>query len=54
MIVTVYEPAIPEHDSVEVPLEAVLVRGIPVGEVLHARPADGEIVVESETVPARP
>jgi hypothetical protein len=54
VIVTVYEPEAPEHDSVEVPLEAVLVRGILVGEVLHARPVDGEIVVESETVPARP
>jgi hypothetical protein len=54
VIVTVYEPAVPEHDSVEVPLEPVLVRGILVGEALHARPVDGEIVVDSGTVPARP
>jgi hypothetical protein len=50
----VYEPAVPEHDSVEVPLEPVLVREILVGEALHARPVDGEIVVDSGTVPARP
>lgn len=54
MIVTVYEPAVPEHDSVEVPLKAVLVRGILAGEALQARPADGVIVVDRETVPARP
>lgn len=54
MIVTVYEPAAPEHDSVEVPLEPVLVSGMLVGEGIHARPVDGEIVVDSETVPARP
>ncbi len=37
-----------------VPLTAVLVRAILAGEVLHARPVDGKIVVDNETVPARP
>jgi hypothetical protein len=48
-----YEPAIPEHDSVEVPLEAVLVRVTLVGETVHVRPVDGEDVVDKETVPVR-
>lgn len=50
---TKYEPALPEHDSVEVPLEAVPVRVMLFGEVLHVRPVDGEIVTEIETVPTR-
>ncbi len=54
MTVAVYEPAVPEHVRVEVPLTAVLVRAILAGEVLHARPVDGKIVVDNETVPARP
>jgi hypothetical protein len=54
VIVTVYAPAVPEHDSVEVPLAEAPVRGILAGEVTHVRPVDGEIVVDKETVPARP
>ncbi len=54
MIVTVYEPAVPEHDRVEVPLTAVVVRVMLAGEVTHVRPADGRIVVDNETVPERP
>lgn len=54
MIVTVYEPAVPEHDSVEVPPEAVLVRVTLGGETVHVRPVDGEDVADKETVPARP
>ena len=54
MTVTVYDPAMPEQDSVEVPLVAVLVSGIPFGESLHVRPVTGENVVDSETLPARP
>jgi hypothetical protein len=53
-MLAVYEPAAPEHDKVEVPLAAVLVRAILVGEALHVRPVDGEIVVDNETVPVRP
>lgn len=49
-----YEPAIPEHESVEVPLDAEPVKIMPVGEALHTRPVDGEIVVDIETVPTRP
>jgi hypothetical protein len=52
--VTVYEPAFPEQDSVEVPLVAVLVRVILFGESLHVRPVEGEIVADSATLPARP
>jgi hypothetical protein len=44
----------PEHDSVAVPLEAVLVRVTLVGETIHVRPVDGEDVVDKETVPVRP
>jgi 3D (Asp-Asp-Asp) domain-containing protein len=54
VIVTVYEPTEPEHDSVEVPIVAVPVSVIPVGEVLHVRPVGGGIVIDNETVPARP
>jgi hypothetical protein len=54
VIVTVYEPPVPEQDNVEVPLVAVEVRVMLEGEVLHERPVDGEIVVDSRTVPARP
>jgi hypothetical protein len=54
VIVTVYEPPVPEQDNVEVPLLVVTVRLMLVGEVLHVRPVDGEIVVDNETVPARP
>ena len=52
--VTVYDPALPEQDSVEVPLVMVPVRVILFGELLHVRPVDGEIVADSETLPARP
>jgi hypothetical protein len=45
---------VPEHDSVEVPLVAVLVSVTLVGEALHVRPFEGEIVVDNEIVPARP
>jgi hypothetical protein len=52
--VTVYEPALPEQDTDEVPLVAVLVRVMLFGEGLHVRPVDGETVADSETVPTRP
>jgi hypothetical protein len=52
--VTVYDPALPEQDSVEVPLVAVPVSVILFGELLHVRPVEGEIVADSETLPARP
>ena len=52
--VTVNEPALPEHDSVEVPLVTVLVRVIVFGESLHVRPVEGETVAESAMLPARP
>ncbi len=54
MIVAVYEPALPEHDRVEVPLATVLVRVMLDGEVPHVRPIGGKIVVDNETVPVRP
>jgi hypothetical protein len=54
VIVTVYEPEVPEHDSIEVPLAAVLVRVMLLGEALHVRPVDGDMVADSEMVPARP
>lgn len=53
MTVTVYEPAMPEHDNVELPLVAVFVRRILFGEALHISPVDGEIVADKETVPVR-
>ena len=49
-----YEPAAPEHDSVEVPLVAMLVNVTLGGEALHVRPVGGEVVIDNETVPARP
>ena len=54
MTVTVYDPALPEQDSVEVPLVVVPVSVILFGELLHVRPVEGEIVADSETLPARP
>ena len=54
MTVTVYEPAMPEHDNVEVPLGEGVVRVILFGEALHVRPVDGEMVADKETVPPRP
>lgn len=44
----------PEHDSVDVPLLAVLDSVTVVGEELHVRPTGGETVVDNETVPTRP
>ena len=44
----------PAQESVEVPLVAVPVSVIVFGELLHVRPVDGEIVADSETLPARP
>ena len=49
-----YEPAMPEHDNVEVPLGAVVVRAILFGEALHVRPVDGETVADKATVASRP
>ena len=54
MTVTVYDPAMPEQDSVEVPVVAELVSVILFGESLHVRPVGGKNVVDSETLPARP
>jgi hypothetical protein len=52
--VTVYEPALPEQDSVEVPLVTVPDRAILFDESLHVSPVDGKIVAESATLPVRP
>jgi hypothetical protein len=52
--VTVYEPALPEQDTVEVPLVAVLVRVMLFGEELQVRPVEGEIVADREMMPTRP
>jgi hypothetical protein len=54
VIVTVYDPALPEQDSVEVPVVAVLVSVILFGESLHVRPVESEIVADSTTLPVRP
>jgi hypothetical protein len=47
--VTVYEPAEPEQDRVEVPEPVTLV-----GDSVHVRPVLGETLDVSETVPAKP
>ena len=52
--VTVYDPALPEQDSVDVSLVVVPVSVMVFGELLHVRPVEGEIVADSETLPARP
>jgi hypothetical protein len=49
--VTVYAPALPEQDSVEVP---EVPRVTLVGVRVHVRPVAGETVAVSETVPAKP
>ncbi len=49
-----YEPAVPEHDSVEVPLAVVMLSVILGGETVHARPIEGEIVMDREIVAVRP
>lgn len=49
-----YEPAMPEHDNVEVPLGAVVVKVILFGEALHVNPVEGEIVADKDTVPPSP
>ena len=54
MIVTVYEPVVPEHDRAEVPVAEVLVRVILAGAAPQMRPVDGKIVVDNEIVPASP
>jgi hypothetical protein len=52
--VTVYEPAVPEHDNDEVALEIVLLSGRLVGTRLQPRPVSGEIVAERATAPVNP
>jgi len=47
----VYVPAIPLHDSVEVP---ELPRIMLVGLSMHERPVDGDVVVASVIVPVSP
>jgi len=47
--VTVYEPAEPEHDSVDVPDPVTLV-----GESVHVKPLLDETLEERETAPANP
>jgi len=45
----VYAPALPEHDSVEVPEPVTLV-----GVRVHVRPVVGDTVAASETTPLNP
>jgi hypothetical protein len=52
--VTVYEPAVPEHDNDDVELELVVVRERLVGLRRQVRPVNGETVCDSATVPANP
>jgi hypothetical protein len=52
--VTVYEPAAPEHDNDEVPLEAVALRETTEGVRMQFRPFEGETVVERATFPTKP
>jgi hypothetical protein len=49
--VTVYAPALPEQDSVEVP---EVPRVTLVGVRVHVNPVAGETAAVSETVPAKP
>ena len=51
VMVTVYVPAWPEQESVDVP---ELPRVMLVGDSVHVRPEDGLIVVDRETMPVNP
>jgi hypothetical protein len=51
---TLYTPAEPEHDTVELSLVVDVLRVKVDGDKLHARPIEGETVVVSEIVPAKP
>ena len=51
VMVTVYVPAWPEQESVEVPEPPSVML---VGDSVHVRPEDGLVVVDSETVPVNP
>jgi len=52
--VTLYEPAAPLHDSDDVALEAVALRGRTEGVRLQFSPFEGETVVERATFPTKP
>ncbi len=54
VIVTLYEPADPEQDRVELPSGVVVLKIILVGDRLHARPEEGETVLDRVTVPKNP
>jgi len=53
-IVTVYTPAEPEQDRVELPLVTVALRTTLVGDRLHVKPAIGKMTFEIATVPENP
>jgi len=54
VIVTVYAPAEPEQDRVELPFVMVVLKAILVGDRLHVKPEGGETEFERATVPENP
>jgi hypothetical protein len=51
VIVTVYEPAVPEQDSVDVP---DVPRMMLAGDSVQLRPVEGDIVLVRATIPVNP
>ena len=49
--ITVYVPALPEHERVEVP---EVPKAMLVGDSVHARPVEGDTVDDRATVPVKP
>jgi len=54
VIVTVYAPAEPEQDRVELPFVTVVLNAMLVGDRLHVKPEGGETEFERATVPENP
>jgi len=54
VIVTVYAPADPEQERVELAFGVVVLTATLVGERLQVKPVDGETAAESVTVPENP
>lgn len=52
--VTVYNPTVPEHDRVEVPIVVIVLSAKLVGDKLQVKPVGGDTNAVIETVPVKP